>query len=281
MSLKLSGVGFVYSPGAPYETRALHDVDLEVHIGSLTLVLGPTGSGKSTLLRLFAGLLEPSEGTILMDGAPYQGSVAGVEGGVGLAFQNPETQLFAETIAQDVAFGPLNQGMSESNAYDIAHGALAAAGLDPDEYGLRSPFGLSGGEARRAALAGVLATRPGYLLLDEPTAGLDARGRSAVMDAVAEARSSAGLVIVTHDPEQFLPVADTVVLLRDGAVTWSGTTAEVLAAPEVFSEAGLDAPPVLRAQMALAEKGAAVPRPFTLDPTQAADALFRASGVSS
>ena len=220
MSLELSGVSFVYSPGAPYETRALHDVDLAVQRRALTLVLGPTGSGKSTLLRVMAGLLEPTVGSVRIGGEPLARAVAGAEGGVGLAFQNPESQLFAETVAQDVAFGPLNQGMAEDAAYDLARGSLDAVGLDPDEYGLKSPFGLSGGEARRVALAGVLATRPGYLLLDEPSAGLDARGRAAVMASIERARSSAGVVVVTHDAEQFLPHADTVVLLRGGAVGW-------------------------------------------------------------
>jgi energy-coupling factor transport system ATP-binding protein len=280
VSLKLTDVGFVYSPGAPYETQALAGVDLEIPRRSLTVVLGPTGSGKSTLLRVLAGLLEPTRGRVTLDGRALEDGEAGRRGGLGLAFQNAETQLFAETIAQDVAFGPLNQGMDEDEAYGVAHATLEAVGLDPDEYGLRSPFGLSGGEARRVALAGVLATRPGYLLLDEPTAGLDARGRAAVMDIIATARDSAGVVVVTHEAEQFLPHADTVVLLRDGTVSWSGSTDGILAEPDRFADSGLEPPPVIAVQLALARAGLDVPRPLTLDPVGAADAVWGAREVA-
>lgn len=278
MALELISAGFVYSAGTPYETQALENLDLEVASGSLAVVLGPTGSGKSTLLRLLAGLLEPTTGEARIDGEPFRGGVAGAKRGVGLAFQSPESQLFAETVAADVAFGPLNQGLDEEAAYGVAHEALEKVGLDPEEYGLRSPFALSGGEARRVALAGVLATDPGYLLLDEPTAGLDAQGKHAVLGVVESLKADTGVVVVTHDAEYFLPLADRVVLLRGGRASWSGETRALLDSPEEFAEAGLEPPAVLRAQMALAAAGADVARPFTFDPKAAARAMWAARG---
>lgn len=278
MALELIDAGFVYSAGTPYETQALDGLSFEVAPGALTVVLGPTGSGKSTLLRLLAGLLEPTIGEVRLDDESIGARVAGRKGGVGLAFQSPESQLFAETVAADVAFGPLNQGLDEETAYGVAHSALERVGLDPEEYGLRSPFALSGGEARRAALAGVLATEPGYLLLDEPTAGLDARGKSAVLDIVATLKEQAGVVVVTHDADHFLPLADHVVLLRDGEVSWSGETRALLQSPEEFGQAGLEPPGVVRAQMAISDAGAMIARPYTLDPHAAARAMWDARG---
>jgi energy-coupling factor transport system ATP-binding protein len=278
VSLRSSDAGFVYGQGAGYEQRALEDVSLEVRPRELALVLGATGSGKSTLLRLCAGLLTPTSGTVEVDGVSTTGAAGRtLRGRVGLVFQNPEAQLFAESVLEDVAFGPRNLGASAEEARQAAADALGAVGLDPDAYGSRSPFALSGGEARRVAVAGVLAMKPAYLLLDEPTAGLDGSGRAAVLLAVTEMRRDAGVVVVTHDPEEWLGVADTVLVLSAGSPVFSGPAAELLADPGLFGEAGLCPPPVLEAQYLARARGLAVPF-LSIDPAVAAEALASASG---
>jgi energy-coupling factor transport system ATP-binding protein len=276
VGLTIERAGFVYGRGTAYAERALEDVSLDVERGSLAVVLGETGSGKSTLLRLAAGLLDPTEGTVRVDAEdPSRGDPCGA--GVGLVFQRPEAQLFAETVADDVAFGPRNLGMRADEARKAAEAALREVGLDEAAFGPRSPFTLSGGEARRVALAGVLAMRPAYLLLDEPTAGLDAAGRAAVLDVVLRLRAKSGIVVVTHDAEEFLPQADTVLVLSAGRSVFRGSTAELLADPLPLAAAGLEVPPVLRVQQLALEAGAQLPF-LTLDPALAADALAAAPG---
>lgn len=269
MSLKLSGVRYTYAPGTAFATDALAGVDLAFEPGELVLVLGATGSGKSTLLRVAAGLLTPLSGSVEIDGRPVDGPLAVVEPGVGFVFQSPEMQLFAETVEADVRFGPLNQGLTEEEAHDRAIRALDAVGLSAEEFGSRSPFTLSGGEARRAAIAGVLAMDPGYLLLDEPTAGLDVEGRDAVREIVASSRGRAGVVVVTHDAEEFLCSADRVILLSAGRVTFDGPADELVQRPERFAESGLKAPEILRAQMLARDAGLELAR-LSLDPSDAA-----------
>ncbi len=214
MPLTLTGIGYTYASGTGFAVSAVRDVSFEVAVGELVLVLGATGSGKSTLLRLAAGLLEPQPGHATIDGAPLDRRTA--RGSVGLVFQDAEAQLFADTVVDDVAFGPRNLGHSAEDAQALAREALASVGLDPQLFGERSPFSLSGGEARRAAIAGVLAMQPRYLLADEPTAGLDAPGRSALRRLLLDARSRAGVVVVSHTAEEFLGAADRVLVLSDG-----------------------------------------------------------------
>jgi energy-coupling factor transport system ATP-binding protein len=275
VGLTVEAVGHVYGHGTAWAQRAVGGVDLTVEPGELVAVLGATGSGKSTLLRLMTGLLAPSEGSVLVDGT--EASAALAHGRVGMVFQRPEAQLFAESVAEDVAFGPRNLGASAVEARAAADEALEAVGLDPRGFGGRSPFTLSGGEARRVAVAGVLAMRPAYLLLDEPTAGLDAGGRASVLAAVTRARESSGVVVVTHDPEEFLPDADRVLVLAGGTQVFSGAPALLLADPSPLAAAGLEAPPVLRVQLLMRAAGAALPM-LTLDPGLAADVLASARG---
>lgn len=274
MALVAKDLGYTYSTGAPYESRALTGVDLRLEKGELCLVVGSTGSGKSTLLRLMSGLLEPGQGSVRVDDAEGV-----VRGSVGIVFQNPETQFFAETVSADVAFGPKNLGFGDIDTAVID--AMRAVGLDPVEFGERSPFTLSGGEARRAAIAGVLAMRPAYLLLDEPTAGLDRRGREVVVRALLEARSTAGVLLVTHDPGVFLAHADRVLVLAAGEPVFDGNVTELLeddGAP--FDAAGLVLPEVVRAQVLARARGAHIPR-IAFDATDAARALAGALGGPS
>lgn len=278
MSLKITGVSAEYAAGTAMATRALCEVSLELGLGQLAVVLGPTGSGKTTLLRAASGLLELSAGCIEVDGRPVSGP-GSVRGAVGLVFQRPEAQFFALSVEEDCAFGPRNLGASAEAALADARAALAEVGLDPDVFGEREPWSLSGGEARRAALAGVLAMRPRYLLMDEPTAGLDAAGRASVLDAVEGARSSAGVLIVTHDPELFLSRADHVLVLRGGEPVFDGDVPALLVELPALTAAGLlEAPEVPGAMLMAARRGLRIDVPLSLDPAVAADALARACG---
>lgn len=278
MALTLTDISYTYSQGLPFAQRALEAVSLSVERGEMAVVLGPTGSGKSTLLRITAGLLAPSSGTITADGESVRGGATARAGGVGIVFQSPETQLFAETVLDDVAFGPRNQGLSETAAHAQAKRALEIVGLDPADFGDRSPFGLSGGEARRVALAGVLAMSPRYLLLDEPTAGLDSAGRRDLAAALAQARTHSGLVVVTHDAEEFLPKADSALVLAQGRSAFLGQASELIQRPAALADAGIRPPAVLEALMRARARGASIPQ-LTLDPREAAALLLAAREV--
>ncbi|MBE0476820.1 MAG: ATP-binding cassette domain-containing protein [Coriobacteriia bacterium] len=277
MALTATRLGHVYGAGTGFASRGVAGVDLSVERGTLALVLGPTGSGKSTLLRMLAGLLTPTEGRAAADGVPLTGKDHAPHGTVGLVFQDPESQLFAETVAADVAFGPANLGMSGEAAAAAAEHALARVGLDPADFGSRSPFALSGGEARRVAVAGVLAMSPAYLLLDEPTAGLDAGGRRAVGSAVAAAKEGAGVVVVAHDAEEFLGMADHVLVLADGRPAFAGTVGALVEDPSPLVRAGLAVPEVLRAQLLAEERGLRLAG-RTMRPEAAAERLADAGG---
>lgn len=268
MGLSLQGIGYTYSPGTTFSERALDGVTLSVETGDLVLVLGATGSGKSTLLRVAAGLLPASAGTASIDGQPLVRT--STRGTVGLVFQDAESQLFAETVLDDVAFGPRNLGVSPGGALTAARDALELVGLDPDVYGARSPFSLSGGESRRAAIAGVLAMRPRYLLLDEPTAGLDSHGRQAVREIIEAMRATAGVVIVSHTAEEFLGQADRVLVLAGGSVAFHGSGAQIIADPSLLEIGSLVPPDVLRVQQLAQVRGHEVGA-FTLDPLRAAE----------
>jgi energy-coupling factor transport system ATP-binding protein len=278
MALTLTRVTCDYAPDTAMSSRAIEDVSLTLQPGGMTVVVGPTGSGKTTLLRAAAGLLTPTSGSVLVDGAPVS-DAGSVPGAVGLVFQRPEAQFFALTVEEDCAFGPRNLGRSRDMALADARAALEAVGLDPVVFGPREPWGLSGGEARRAALAGVLAMRPRYLLLDEPTAGLDAAGRRAVRAALAPLRERAGVLVVTHDPDEFLPMADAVLVLSAGRSVYGGDIAGLLDALPGLSERGAIEPPeVARALMLASAAGATLAGGLTFDPALAAGLLARAAG---
>lgn len=277
MALTLSGISHTFGAGTSFSLQALVDVDLTIQAGRLTVVLGPTGSGKSTLLGIGSGLLSATAGVVKLDGVVADGVLAGRSSGVGLVFQSPENQLFAETVLDDVAFGPSNLGLDRAQARERARDALLAVDVDPDVFGARSPFALSGGEARRVALAGVLAMQPSYLLLDEPTAGLDAQGREAVLRALDRLMPSTGVAIVTHDAEEFLGRADDVLLLTEGRSVYCGPVEGLLRKPTLLEEAGLVVPDVVTVLHAARSAGIAVGLE-TADPAGAAVLLARALG---
>jgi len=270
MSLIAEGLKFDYPLRASTSLPALDAVSFSLEPGELVIVVGATGSGKSTLLRLCAGLLKPDSGSVLVDGGPVD-----AKGIVGIVFQNPETQFFAESVHADVAFGPRNLGLvGVDTAVDDS---LSAVGLDPVAFGPRSPFTLSGGEARRVAIAGILAMRTPYLLLDEPTAGLDPLGRNAVLKALGQARQRAGVLVVTHDAGEFLGAADRIIALSEGRIAFSGKVSELLDDSLPWEHAGLALPPIVSVQLAARDRGLSVGR-VTLDPVTAARSLVRAAG---
>ncbi len=275
MALRLENIGYTYGQASSVVTRALAQVSLTVEAGELVLIIGATGSGKSTLLRVCAGLLEPQTGAVSVDAVPLTAQSA--RGAVGLVFQDAESQLFAETVLDDVSFGPANLGATPQEAADAARRALDAVGLPAAEFGLRSPFSLSGGEARRAAIAGVIAMEPAYLLADEPTAGLDADGRKAVRELLVAVREKAGVVVVSHSAEEFLGHADRVLVLMNGECAWYGDAPSLIADPRPFERAGLIAPDVLAVQMLVADR-AGDSLGHTLDPEAAARSLALATG---
>jgi energy-coupling factor transport system ATP-binding protein len=275
VALILDGVTADYARGTALASRALEEVSLSVAAGELLLVLGPSGSGKTTLLRAAAGLLPLATGTVEADGAAAVGPSSG-RGTVGLLFQRPEAQFFALSVEEDCAFGPRNLGRSAEGSRADAREALSEVGLDPGVFGPREPWTLSGGEARRAALAGVLAMHPRYLLLDEPTAGLDAEGRDAVLAAVDRARRHAGVIVVTHDPDAFVGRADQVLVLRLGRTAFSGDVAGfVRALPGLVSDGAAEPPEVPRALLIAQARAGDRPGALTLDPAEAAAILVR------
>lgn len=276
MALTLTDITCEYASGTPVASVALCNVSLTLEPGQLVVVLGPTGSGKSTLLRAAAGLLHVSHGSVEVDGLPVAGR-GSVRGAVGMVFQRPESQFFSLTVEDDCAFGPRNLGRGPNEAISDARDALEAVGLDPAAFGSREPWSLSGGEARRAAIAGVLAMRPRYLLLDEPTAGMDAAGRASVCSAIERARSTAGVLLVTHDSDAFLDVADAVHVLSGGTTVFAGGVADFLGAlPKLTERGDVESPEVPRALMLARERGFAPPGPLTLDVEVAAELLANA-----
>jgi energy-coupling factor transport system ATP-binding protein len=276
MALLARNVSYTYAGGRSFGVEAVRSVDVRLDRGDLVVVTGTTGSGKSTLLRLLAGLLAPLHGTVTVDGRDPSSREA--RGSVAIVFQDPETQFFAETLHADVMFGPRNLGLEDASGE--ADRALSTVGLEPDVYGARSPFTLSGGEARRGAIAGALAMSAPYLLLDEPTSGLDADGRRAVREALAVERARSGVLVVTHDPMEFLDDATAVVALDSGAVAFSGSVQELYDDPAPYTRAGLELPPVVRAQLLAREAGMQLQH-IVCDPVRAAASLLAARGGSA
>jgi energy-coupling factor transport system ATP-binding protein len=256
VALTIEGATCEYAAGSAMASRAIEGVSLEVERGDLVVVLGPTGSGKTTLLRASAGLLPLASGTVEADDTQIT-DAASARGLVGLLFQRPEAQFFALTVAEDCAFGPRNLGRSADRARGDAAEALASVGLDPEAFGEREPWSLSGGEARRVALAGVLAMHPRYLLLDEPTAGLDAEGCEAVCAVIERVRETTGVLVVTHDPDRFIREATGVLVLAGGRNAFAGSVPGFLGSlPELVAQGVAQAPEVPRALLLAAARGA-------------------------
>lgn len=257
--IELKHVTYAYGRGTPFEVVALDNVDLEIHPGLVTGIIGHTGSGKSTLVRLFNGLEKPESGNVLLDGKDIWENpkeIGKVRFRVGLVMQYPEYQLFEETVAADIAFGPKNMGLPNDEIQRRIAEYAALVGITEAET-KKSPFDLSGGQKRRAAIAGVMAMDPEVLVLDEPAAGLDPEGKRLILGAVREYadRRKATVIIVSHSMEDMAELCDRVVVVSNGKILCNGTRDEVFSAAELLISSGLDVPELTRVAMLLAEKG--------------------------
>ncbi|MCI5575175.1 MAG: energy-coupling factor transporter ATPase [Clostridiales bacterium] len=257
--IELKHVTYAYGRGTPFEVVALDNVDLEIHPGLVTGIIGHTGSGKSTLVRLFNGLEKPESGNVLLDGKDIWENpkeIGKVRFRVGLVMQYPEYQLFEETVAADIAFGPKNMGLPNYEIQRRVAEYAALVGITEAET-KKSPFDLSGGQKRRAAIAGVMAMEPEVLVLDEPAAGLDPEGKRLILGAVREYadRRKATVIIVSHSMEDMAELCDRVVVVSNGKILCNGTRDEVFSAAELLISSGLDVPELTRVAMLLAEKG--------------------------
>jgi len=257
--VELKNISFVYSAGAPYEIRALDHINLTLGGSGMTGFMGHTGSGKSTLVQLLNGILKPTEGQVILDGKDIweePKKIRDVRFKVGLVMQYPEYQLFDETVREDIAFGPKNMGMKGKELQNAVLEAAHFAGLDEALLD-KSPFDLSGGQKRRAALAGVIAMRPELLVLDEPAAGLDPGGRREILGRIREYQKESGtsVVIVSHSMEDMALYCDRVIVMAQGQVKMDGTCAEVFSRYDELVKLGLDVPQITYVAAALKEQG--------------------------
>ena len=257
--LKLEGVSCIYGKGTPFEIKALDGVSVGFEKGCVTGVIGHTGSGKSTLVQMLNGLLKPTEGKVLLDGKDIHESkkeLARVRFRVGLVMQYPEYQLFDDTVAKDIAYGPRNMGLSEEEIAVRVKEAASFVGLS-EELLDKSPLDLSGGQKRRAAIAGVFAMRPEVLVLDEPAAGLDPRGKNEIFEGLLAYRRAhnATLILVSHSMEDMAKYCDNIVLMKNAQVVKTGSVAEIFAEPSLLYEAGLAMPAVFEIAEKLRERG--------------------------
>ena len=259
MSIEVRHVSYVYSEDSVYQKKALDNVSLTIDKGEFIGIIGHTGSGKSTLIQHLNGLLKATSGDILYEGKSIYGagfSMKELRGKVGLVFQYPEYQLFETTVLRDVAFGPKNQGLSDEEATKRAQEALLAAGVAETHWQL-TPFELSGGQKRRVAIAGVLAMNPEILILDEPTAGLDPRGRKKLFAQICQMQKERNItvILVSHSMEDVADYVSRLVVMSEGTILHDGDPASVFVRYKELEAAGLAAPQVTYLMHALKEKG--------------------------
>lgn len=263
MSIKLEHVNYVYGQGTAYEKHALKDVNLEIPHGQFVGIIGHTGSGKSTLIQHLNGLIKATDGTVYFNGENIYAEkydMKALRSQVGLVFQYPEHQLFEVDVISDVCFGPKNQGCSEEECKERAIEALQLVGLK-EKYYHNSPFDLSGGQKRRVAIAGVLAMKPKVLILDEPTAGLDPKGRDEILDQIAYLHKSCDMtvILVSHSMEDIAKYVDRIIVMNRGSVLFDDVPKKVFEHYKELEQVGLSAPQVTYIMHELREKGLEVP----------------------
>lgn len=259
MSITIKNLTHIYSEGMPFEKTALEDINIEIETGEFIGIIGHTGSGKSTLIQMFNGLLKPTRGDVFVNNQNIHDEKANkkeIRQKVGLVFQYPEYQLFEMTVKDDVAFGPKNLGLSEDEIKARVKYALDAVGLD-ESYYEKSPFELSGGQKRRVAIAGVLAMKPETLILDEPTAGLDPKGRNELFEQLQNMHRELGLtiVLISHSMEDVARYAEKLFVLYNGKIAYQGTPREVFAHGNQLEKIGLAMPQIRYVMEALKAKG--------------------------
>lgn len=257
--LKLSNVSYIYGKGTPFEKKALDNVSVSFEKGKITGLIGHTGSGKSTLVNLLNGLNRPTDGQVLLDGHDIwekPKEIAKVRFRVGLVMQYPEYQLFDETVRADIGFAPRNQGLSPEGVEKRVLSAAKFVGIGDDILD-KSPFELSGGQKRRVAIAGIIAMNPDVLVLDEPAAGLDPRGRKEILSGLKEYVKESGttLILVSHSMEDMAYYCDNVVVMNDGVVYREGSVSEIFSMADDLSSVGLDIPMVSRIASELRKQG--------------------------
>lgn len=258
-TIRLENITYIYNKGTPYATTALDNINLTIGSDGITGLIGHTGSGKSTMVQLFNGLLKPTEGNVCIDEVNIWAEpkkIRNVRFKAGLVMQYPEYQLFAETVEEDIAFGPRNMGLSGNELTERVMEAAKFSGLSLDLL-KKSPFELSGGQKRRAALAGVIAMRPEILILDEPAAGLDPGGRRDILGKIKVYAKESGtnVIIVSHSMEDMAMYCDDLVVMAGGKIVMHAPTAEVFSRYTELLEIGLDVPQITRIASALAENG--------------------------
>ena len=285
MDIRFKQVGFAYQAGTPFEMRALHDISFSIEDGSYVAIIGHTGSGKSTILQHLNALLKPTEGIVelgdkTIDSTTGNKDLKPLRKKVGIVFQFPEAQLFEETVEKDIAFGPKNFGVSEEEALKIASEVVKTVGL-PEDVLKKSPFDLSGGQMRRVAIAGVLAMKPDVLVLDEPTAGLDPKGRLEMMEMFYKLNKEQHMtiVLVTHQMNDVSDYADHVIVIESGNVVKEGSPKEVFSDASWLLEKQFGVPTTLAFVEKLKEKGWSTDKmPLTLD--ELAEAILEERGVN-
>lgn len=283
MAIRVENITYTYGRGTPYEKTALSGVDLTIEQGEFVGIIGHTGSGKSTLIQHLNGLIHPTEGRVLVDGVDLAGKgkeVMAKRHSVGMVFQYPEQQLFEETVAQDIAFGPKNLGCSEETVKERVKEAMDFVGLDYDTYAGRSPFRLSGGQMRRVAIAGVIAMKPDFLILDEPSAGLDPVGRREIFSQIRKwyEEGAFSVILVSHNMDDIARLATRLLVMSRGRCILDGRPMDLfLHHRKELEEAGVDVPPLTKTLLALKERGIPVPEE-AVTCEEAADALYRTLG---
>ena len=279
MPIEVSHLTHCYSEGSALRTVALDDVSFRIENGEFVGIIGHTGSGKSTLVQHLNGLLKPTSGQVLVDGEDLNGEHVNrraLRQRIGLVFQYPEYQLFEETVAKDIAFGPKNQGLSAAEIDERVRYAMECVHLDYQKYAERSPFELSGGQMRRVAIAGVLAMKPSVLILDEPTAGLDPRGRDRILGMLEElhARENVTILMVSHSMDDMARLAGRLIVMSDGKVVADGTPREIFTQEDMMTSIGLDIPEAARLCARLRAKGYDLPADL-FRPEQLKEQLLR------
>ncbi len=260
--ISLKNVTHTYGEGTPFSVSAIENINLDIEDGELVGIIGHTGSGKSTLIQHFNGLLRPTSGTVVVDGEDIwadKKKIRSVRFKVGLCFQYPEYQLFEETVYKDIAFGPKNMGMNEKQIDESVRRAAEYVGLKPELLS-KSPFDLSGGEKRRAAIAGVMAMNPKILILDEPTAGLDPKGRQEILSMIKAYKKQTGstVLLVSHSMEDIAGVASKILVMNKSRVAMYDTVENVFSRAAELESMGLNVPQITRIFIGLKEKGIAL-----------------------